>query len=410
MQKYMICGTENTYVVGNDTVRREEIGSKAFSVIRLFPALDLPVLPCFAISPKVLHYYFQASEADLRELYEKPNRKYADIVETQSRIRAKLALLDNPVLPEIERNTRELMRIASDFDGICFRASLFDLSNHTSSFGGSVKFKMIGGEKEIRTDFLDFVADIVNPNVISSYRSFDEFSNLQGSILVQAYCEPEVSGTLSASDEGISISYVKGPLHTLLRGLTKPDKYEAAWDEIARREKDYVNASEDMRKVLAFLIGTAGRIRNEFGNFTAEWVLAQNVVYLNDLSHLKILRDAASGAQKRSPKHAADFIAKKKPIVPGNASGRIRIIQSVSEMDALEKGDILVAECALPDWCAAFNTIAAIITEKGGDSCHLATLAREAAVPSIFGVEDAIEKLEKHTHAYITEEGEIYGK
>jgi pyruvate,water dikinase len=74
-------------------------------------------------------------------------------------------------------------------------------------------------------------------------------------------------------------------------------------------------------------------------------------------------------------------------------SGRVRIINSIKDMDLLETGDVLVSDMTDPDWEPVMKRASAIITNRGGRTCHAAIIARELGVPAIVGCGNATEVL-----------------
>ncbi len=75
------------------------------------------------------------------------------------------------------------------------------------------------------------------------------------------------------------------------------------------------------------------------------------------------------------------------------ASGRVKLIADKSEFEYFEKGDILVAENTDPDWEPVMKKAAAVVTNRGGRTCHAAIVAREIGVPAIVGSVKATELL-----------------
>ena len=69
--------------------------------------------------------------------------------------------------------------------------------------------------------------------------------------------------------------------------------------------------------------------------------------------------------------------------------GRVRIIKDIANMDQVQAGDVLVADMTDPDWEPVMKRSAAIITNRGGRTCHAAIIARELGIPAIVGCEDA---------------------
>jgi pyruvate,water dikinase len=75
------------------------------------------------------------------------------------------------------------------------------------------------------------------------------------------------------------------------------------------------------------------------------------------------------------------------------ASGRARVIRSHAELSAFQPGEILVAEATEPDWGTVMKSAAAIVTERGGRTCHAAIVARELGIPAVVGTGDATSRI-----------------
>ena len=74
-------------------------------------------------------------------------------------------------------------------------------------------------------------------------------------------------------------------------------------------------------------------------------------------------------------------------------AGKVRIVNDISEMDKVEDGDVLVSDMTDPDWEPVMKRASAIITNRGGRTCHAAIIARELGVPAIVGCGNATELL-----------------
>jgi pyruvate,water dikinase len=74
-------------------------------------------------------------------------------------------------------------------------------------------------------------------------------------------------------------------------------------------------------------------------------------------------------------------------------AGVARVIRHISEMDKLKVGDVLVADMTDPDWEPIMKRASAIVTNRGGRTCHAAIIARELGVPAVVGCGDAMDKI-----------------
>lgn len=95
------------------------------------------------------------------------------------------------------------------------------------------------------------------------------------------------------------------------------------------------------------------------------------------------------------------------------ASGRVRVIHSVQELDQFQAGEVLVADRTDPDWEPTMKMAAGIITNRGGRTCHAAIISRELGVPAVVGTERATELLKTGQSVTICcaqgDRGRVYG-
>jgi pyruvate,water dikinase len=90
------------------------------------------------------------------------------------------------------------------------------------------------------------------------------------------------------------------------------------------------------------------------------------------------------------------------------ACGRTRVIRSKRDLSTFKPGEVLVAAATSPDWEPVMKTAAAIVTDRGGRTCHAAIVARELGVPAVVGADGATRKLKNGTRVTVScTEGEI---
>lgn len=78
-------------------------------------------------------------------------------------------------------------------------------------------------------------------------------------------------------------------------------------------------------------------------------------------------------------------------------AGKVKVIHDISEMDRINIGDVLVTDMTDPDWEPIMKKAAAIVTNRGGRTCHAAIIARELGIPAVVGCGDATETLQDGT-------------
>jgi len=78
-------------------------------------------------------------------------------------------------------------------------------------------------------------------------------------------------------------------------------------------------------------------------------------------------------------------------------TGRVRIVHSTAEMDKVQSGDVLVTDMTDPNWEPVMKRASAIVTNRGGRTCHAAIIARELGIPAVVGCGHATEQLREGT-------------
>ncbi|WP_233556451.1 phosphoenolpyruvate synthase [Noviherbaspirillum sedimenti] len=93
-------------------------------------------------------------------------------------------------------------------------------------------------------------------------------------------------------------------------------------------------------------------------------------------------------------------------------AGPVRVIRDPSEMERVQPGDVLVADMTDPNWEPVMKRASAIVTNRGGRTCHAAIIARELGVPAVVGCGHATETLKDGTLVTVScaegDEGKIY--
>ena len=74
-------------------------------------------------------------------------------------------------------------------------------------------------------------------------------------------------------------------------------------------------------------------------------------------------------------------------------AGVARVVRSLEDMNRVQPGDVLVADMTDPDWEPVMKRAAAIVTNRGGRTCHAAIIARELGVPAVVGTGDALDRI-----------------
>ncbi|MEJ2603413.1 MAG: phosphoenolpyruvate synthase, partial [Gammaproteobacteria bacterium] len=97
--------------------------------------------------------------------------------------------------------------------------------------------------------------------------------------------------------------------------------------------------------------------------------------------------------QRFSLKSRSTILSRGRSIGQKIGIGPAKVIDSIEEMTRVQNGDVLVADMTDPDWEPVMKRAAAIVTNRGGRTCHAAIIARELGIPAVVGCGDATEQI-----------------
>lgn len=97
--------------------------------------------------------------------------------------------------------------------------------------------------------------------------------------------------------------------------------------------------------------------------------------------------------QRFKLKGSGTVVAEGRAIGQKIGTGPVRLVDSVAEMERVQPGDVLVTDMTDPNWEPVMKRASAIVTNRGGRTCHAAIIARELGIPAVVGCGDATDKL-----------------
>jgi len=121
-------------------------------------------------------------------------------------------------------------------------------------------------------------------------------------------------------------------------------------------------------------------------------------IYILQARPETVKSQAHTQAQQRFKlKNRSTVLASGRAIGQKIGIGPVRVIRDASEMERVQPGDVLVTDMTDPNWEPVMKRAAAIVTNRGGRTCHAAIIARELGIPAVVGCGDATEKLRDGT-------------
>jgi pyruvate,water dikinase len=127
---------------------------------------------------------------------------------------------------------------------------------------------------------------------------------------------------------------------------------------------------------------------------------------------VKSQQKATDAQQRFKLKSTGTVLTSGRAIGQKIGAGPVRVINDPSEMERVQPGDVLVADMTEPTWDPVMKRASAIVTNRGGRTCHAAIIARELGVPAVVGCGDATDLLKDGTFVTVScaegDEGKIY--
>lgn len=104
-------------------------------------------------------------------------------------------------------------------------------------------------------------------------------------------------------------------------------------------------------------------------------------------------RAKATQIERYTLQQRGEVLAEGRAIGQKIGAGTARVVRNLDDMNRVQPGDVLVADMTDPDWEPVMKRAAAIVTNRGGRTCHAAIIARELGVPAVVGTGDALDTI-----------------
>ncbi len=421
-------------VVWLDQVGKQDVGlvgGKGANLGELVKA-DIPVPPAFIVTSEAFFHFLR--QANLRP---KLRRLLRDLdVNDSDRLwqvatRIQELIRSAPIPEEIAQAIREAYR-ALGGGPVAVRSSATAEDLPEASFAGQqCTFLNVEGEEAVLEAVRGCWASLFEARAIF-YRVQQGFDHLKVGIAVpvQRMVQSDRSGVMFTvepvkGDAGkILVEAVYGLGEAIVSGAITPDTYlvdKATLRVLDRRVVRQVKKlarnpspapgeepnvwvdvpldDQDQQKLtdaeVRHLAALGRRIEEHYGHpQDIEWAEEGGQFYIVQTRPVTTLRGDAFAEEEEGPEETAPVLLEGAPGSPGVAVGTVRVALEPREAIAkVREGDILVTVMTAPDWVPAMKRAAAIVTERGGRTCHAAIVSRELGIPLVMGVEGATERL-----------------
>jgi len=413
--------------VGKEDI--SQVGGKGANLGEMTKA-GIPVPPGFIVTAQSYYYFLEKSN-----LTDKIRQLLSSLDPNDSEKLHKVAsevkdLLNTATMPE--EIAKEIARAYRQMDGglVAVRSSATAEDLPEASFAGQQRtFLNVVGENEVIAAVQGCWASLFEPRAIfyRSHQGFDHFT-VGIAVPVQRMVQSEASGVLFTldpitSDRGkVVIEAVYGLGEAIVSGEVTPDLYVVDKEglkiidkKLARQEWQLVRnakAGKDLERVNVrvdipeaeqarqklsdkdiIALAKIGRKIEDHYAFPQdiEWAKEGGALFIVQTRPVTTMKDAAE--QQEVAETIEKPVLTGSPASPGTASGPSRIIHQSSEIDRVLDGDVLVAEMTTPDFVPAMKRAVAIVTDRGGRTCHAAIVSRELGIPCVVGTDNATKVL-----------------
>ena len=349
---------------------------------------------------------------------------------------------ETPFQPELEAAIddawEQLCAAAGASPSVAVRSSATAEDLPEASFAGQQEtFLNVRGLAEVKAKILDVFASLYNDRAIS-YRVHQGFAHadvaLSAGVQIMVRSDLGASGVLFTLDtesgfrDAVFITASFGLGETVVQGSVNPDEFylykpalRSGHDPILRRNRgskaiemvfdgkagggvETHPVDEARRRRFSItdeqaveLARQALIIEEHYGKpMDIEWALdgASGKLYIVQARPETVKsRSAGNVVERYRLQEQGQVLCEGRSIGQRIGSGRARVIQSIQQMDEVGAGDVLVTDMTDPDWEPIMKRAAAIVTNRGGRTCHAAIIARELGIPAVVGCGDASERI-----------------
>ena len=139
------------------------------------------------------------------------------------------------------------------------------------------------------------------------------------------------------------------------------------------------------------------RVQAHYGEpMDTEWAFEKDMLFLLQARPITTLGDVVEESEGESS-DLGDVLVRGLGASPGMASGKVKIVLDIDELDKIEDGDIMVTTMTTPDMVPAMRRASGIVTDEGGVTCHASIISRELGIPCVVGTGDATTTLKENS-------------
>ncbi|WP_295610955.1 phosphoenolpyruvate synthase [uncultured Methanobrevibacter sp.] len=327
---------------------------------------------------------------------------------------------DDMILFITEAYNQLCQRVGEDDTDVAIRSSATAEDLPEASFAGQQDtFLHVSGNDEVIEYIRKCWASLFEARAIF-YREENDFehSKVYIAVVVQKMANADKAGVMFTVNPstGEEIALIEGSWglgESVVSGDVTPDNYQVDKKNneiinvtISDKKVMYTNdengtsikvdVPEDKRKErvlsdseLIQLTEMGKRVQAHYGEpMDTEWAFENGILFLLQARPITTLGDVEEQKDESSD-DVGDVLVRGLGASPGMASGKVKIVLDIDELDKIKDGDIMVTTMTTPDMVPAMRRASGIVTDEGGVTCHASIISRELGIPCVVGTGNA---------------------
>ena len=393
----------------------------------------IPVPPGFVVTAQAYEYFMDEAGINDKVMSILEKIDINDTKELQAAAEEIKKIINEAPIPEdlvifIREYYNELcQRVGEDDTDVAIRSSATAEDLPEASFAGQQDtFLHVSGDDEVIEFIRRCWASLFEARAIF-YREENNFehSKVYIAVVVQKMAIADKAGVMFTVNPstGEEIALIEGSWglgEAVVSGDVTPDNYQVDKKDneiinvtISDKKVMYTNdengtsvkveVPEEMRKErvlsdeeLIELTEMGKRVQAHYGEpMDTEWAFEKDMLFLLQARPITTLGDAVEEGESESS-DLGDVLVRGLGASPGMASGKVKIILDIDELDKIKEGDIMVTTMTTPDMVPAMKRASGIVTDEGGVTCHASIISRELGIPCVVGTGDATSTLKEN--------------
>ena len=393
----------------------------------------IPVPPGFVVTAQAYEYFMDEAGINDKVMSILDEIDINDTKALQAAAEEiKQIIIESPIPDELVLFIREYynqlcQRVDEEDTDVAIRSSATAEDLPEASFAGQQDtFLHVSGDDEVIEYIRKCWASLFEARAIF-YREENNFehSKVYIAVVVQKMAIADKAGVMftvnpSTGEEIAMIEGSWGLGESVVSGDVTPDNYQ-----VDKKNNEVINVTISDKKVmytndesgtsvkvevpeekrkervlsdeeLIELTEMGKRVQAHYGEpMDTEWAFERDNLFLLQARPITTLGDIAEETEETSA-DLGDVLVKGLGASPGMATGNVKIVLDIDELDKIKDGDIMVTTMTTPDMVPAMRRASGIVTDEGGVTCHASIISRELGIPCVVGTGDATVTLKEN--------------